>query len=296
MLRKRLITSLFMIVPLLAIFWLDTNATTNFGFPGLWLVAIILIFSLAVAGELLGMLREKAEGVAPWVVYCGVILCHAGVVAPELFHLPERGPLARVGCCALGFFVALSVAFLHGLVIFREDRNATAELALTAFVILYAGWALSFLAVTRVALENWKGAVALFSVLFIIKMSDAGAYFAGKRFGKRKLAPLLSPGKTIEGLVGGLVAAVLASVLVFCFVMPQALGNYSVPWPTILGYALSLTAIGVVGDLSESLIKRDMHRKDSSIWLPGLGGIMDMADSVILNAPVAFLWWSSGLL
>ena len=296
MLRKRLLASLFMIAPLLVFLWLDTNDTTNFGFPGFWVVPIILAFGLAVAGELVAMLRERTPGAAPWVVYLGVVFCHAGVIAPEILGLPERGPLVRIGCCGVGLIAALAGAFLYELRNFHPDHHATTKLALTLFVTLYAGWTLSFLSAMRVSLENHKGIVALFSVLFIIKLSDAGAYFAGKQFGRHKLAPVLSPGKTMEGLVGGFIAAVLASGIIFYAVMPQVVSGYSAAWPAVLGYAFSLAAVGVIGDLSESLIKRDMHRKDSSQWLPGLGGIMDTADSVILNAPVAFLWWSSGLL
>ena len=127
-------------------------------------------------------------------------------------------------------------------------------------------------------------------------MSDAGAYFAGKQLGKHKLAPVLSPGKTVEGLVGGIVAAIVASAIVFALIMPSVVVGYKPNWLAVLGYALMISILGVVGDLSESLIKRDMRCKDSSGWLPGLGGIMDIADSVILAGPVAYLWWQTGWL
>ena len=126
-------------------------------------------------------------------------------------------------------------------------------------------------------------------------MSDAGAYFVGKRLGRRKMAPGLSPGKTVEGLVGGVVSAIATAGLFF--LLAERLGGIVVQsWVAVFGYGLTLSLVGVFGDLCESLFKRDMNTKDSSGWLPGLGGIMDTADSILFTAPVAFLWWTTGLL
>ncbi len=150
---------------------------------------------------------------------------------------------------------------------------------------------------TRLSLENHWGAVAVFSAVSIIKVSDTAAYFVGKQIGRTKLAPRLSPGKTVEGFVGGLVAALLAGWLMFHSILPFIIPDApQIPLWASGGYAVSLAALGVFGDLCESLLKRDMERKDSSGWLPGLGGVMDVLDSVLLAAPVTFLWWTTGWL
>lgn len=294
MLRKRLIASVLIIAPVLAIFWLDTN--WNFGFPGMWSVPVCLLAGLAIASELLAMTGERTVGATKWVVYVGTVLSQLAVIVPELFGLPGDCPVNRWGWSAIAIAGTLMMAFGHELVVFDVDRHPTTRVALTMFAVLYAGWSLSFLIATRVFQENLKGAFALFSILFIVKMSDTGAYFVGKRFGKHKLAPVLSPGKTVEGLFGGITAAVMGGVLVFWGLQPWLLDAPASAWWAIMGYAASISLIGVVGDLSESLIKRDMQCKDSSGWLPGLGGIMDTADSVVLAAPIAFLWWTTGLL
>ena len=287
MLQKRLIASFLIIAPVLAVFWLDTN--WNFGLPGIWALPVCLLASLAIATELLAMTRDRNPGATSWVVYVGTICCQLAVMVPEFFSLPADCPVNRWGWSAIAIAATVGLAFVHELLLFAEDRRSTMRIAMTTFVVLYSGWLLSFLMALRVFQENYKGAFALFSVLFIIKMSDTGAYFVGKRFGKHKLAPVLSPGKTMEGLIGGLAAALLASSIAFGLLRPWLIGDGESTWWAVLAYGSSIAAVGVAGDLSESLIKRDMGCKDSSGWLPGLGGIMDTADSILLAAPAAFL-------
>ena len=289
MLRKRLIASFFMITPVLIVMWLDTRV--HFGHPGIWSIPIITLASVVIASELMAMTRERTVGATPWAAYLGCVLCNLAVVTPELVGVTDRWLAVSFALC-----LAIGAAFGNELVRFDGERPATKRIALTMLVVLYSGWLLCFLTSTRIELGNESGMLALFSILFIIKMSDAGAYFVGKNLGKNKLAPLLSPGKTIEGPFGGIAAAVLAAWLVFAIIQPQVLPVSNVNWPAVFGYAVSICLCGVVGDLSESLIERDMGCKDSSGWLPGLGGIMDTADSVLFAAPVAYLWWSTGLL
>lgn len=285
-----------MIVPVLGIFWLDT--AWNFGRPGAWTAPVVLLFSLMISSELISMTRERTAGAIPWVCYFGAVLCQLAVSLPLLTEPIVIGgkTIGSWEWSAIGLFLVVVVSFIHELLKFHEERQSTQRIAVTMLVVLYSAWLLSFLTAMRISLGNYEGAIALFSVIFIIKMSDAGAYFAGKQLGKNKLAPVLSPGKTVEGLFGGIVAAIVASAIVFALIMPSLVEGYQPNWLAVLGYALMISILGVVGDLSESLIKRDMRCKDSSGWLPGLGGIMDIADSVILAGPVAYLWWQTGWL
>lgn len=126
------------------------------------------------------------------------------------------------------------------------------------------------------------GAAWLLFLTTITAASDTGAYFIGKSVGKNKLCPSISPGKTIEGFIGGMICGTLCSLLVatavFDSVNPVAL--------TLC--AMLLSALGVVGDLVESLLKRSMNVKDSGSILPGHGGVLDRVDSLLLTAPVLY--------
>jgi len=135
------------------------------------------------------------------------------------------------------------------------------------------------------------GLVALVSLIAVVKAGDTGAYTAGRLFGWHKMTPILSPGKTWEGAAGAAIAAPLAAYATLYFMLPAserslALNNWN--W-LIFGLAVGLA--GLVGDLAESLLKRDLGRKDSSAYLAGFGGVLDLLDSIFFAAPVAYLIW-----
>lgn len=130
------------------------------------------------------------------------------------------------------------------------------------------------------------GAEALLAVLAVVWMADIAAYFSGRAFGRRKLAPNISPGKTWEGAVG----AVLG-VLAYGFAVPVLAGVELLP-PLLWGLLLLLvTAVSIIGDLLESMLKRQAGIKDSSNILPGHGGVLDRVDSLTSTLPFAALLW-----
>ncbi len=137
--------------------------------------------------------------------------------------------------------------------------------------------------------SSLDGMLHLIALLAIIKFADAGAYFAGKSLGRHKLVPSISPGKTVEGLLGG----VLLSIVISYFFMRVLLPWCGVPCgPHIWGPALLgalLTLVGLVGDLLESMVKRTVGAKDSGALLPGLGGVWDVTDSLLPTAIVGYL-------
>jgi phosphatidate cytidylyltransferase len=118
-------------------------------------------------------------------------------------------------------------------------------------------------------------------------MSDTGQYFVGRALGRHKLAPRVSPGKTWEGVGGGVVFGLIGAGLVFWLA-----GRFHVA--SVVTFALALVPAGISGDLAESLIKRDVGVKDSSTWMPGFGGVLDLLDSLLVAAPVAYLFWALG--
>ena len=118
---------------------------------------------------------------------------------------------------------------------------------------------------------------------------DAGAYFVGRRFGRRKLAPKISPSKSVEGAIGGLAAGTLGGLAakgVFDLVWPEL--SAALGWRAAAAIAFVVSVAGMIGDLVESLLKRDARTKDSGQLLPGMGGIMDRIDSPLLGIPVMY--------
>jgi phosphatidate cytidylyltransferase len=124
-------------------------------------------------------------------------------------------------------------------------------------------------------------------------MGDIGAYTVGRLIGRHKMSPAISPGKTIEGGLGALVFACAGAWASFRWLLPPA-----TPWVADWGwlvFGLLMGIGGMVGDLAESLLKRDAGVKDSSTWMPGFGGVLDLLDSLLLTAPLAWLCWINGI-
>ena len=132
-----------------------------------------------------------------------------------------------------------------------------------------------------VYLHEVYGAGMLLYLLSLVWIADTGAYFSGRKFGKHKLAPTISPGKTWEGLVGGLLANLVWIISIY-----QLSSGWGLGLPQFLLISLATTLISVVGDLFESILKREAGVKDSGKLLPGHGGVLDRVDSVIAAAPV----------
>ncbi|MFV1963846.1 MAG: phosphatidate cytidylyltransferase [Pirellulaceae bacterium] len=297
MLRWRLLGAAGILVPLFGLLYLDTF--WNFGVPGLWLVPIGGLLVVAAAGETLDILHGNGYRPADWAVYGGAMLVFLTGCGPTFVGLlnGDQGEAftAAWEWSLMAMGAALVLAFLSEMTRFREPGRSIVHVALAWLVVGYAGLLMSFVARLRFFRDEMWGMVALISLVLVVKMSDTGAYTVGKLCGKRKMSPRLSPGKTVEGAIGGLVFAAGASWLFFGAAVPWAMGVRVTPWWGPPMYGLIVALAGMVGDLAESLLKRDMGRKDSSRWLPGLGGVLDVVDSVLMAAPAALCCWSCGL-
>jgi phosphatidate cytidylyltransferase len=173
---------------------------------------------------------------------------------------------------------------------YERPGGVTANLSASIFSLTYVAFLLSYAVELRL---QW-GVTALASLLIIVKMGDTGAYTVGRLIGRHKMTPTLSPGKTIEGAVGALAFSIAASWVVFQWLVPasQSGGEASSIWGGWAVYGAILGVVGILGDLAESLLKRDVGVKDSSTWLPGFGGVLDMLDSVLIAAPFAYACWA----
>jgi phosphatidate cytidylyltransferase len=269
---------------------------------------------IALAAAML--LADRAN--APWYPFLFVFFAVVGVGATvELLHLlpasaqPPRvaavaGVLAilsanwpgHVGYPVLGtplelvlsvFAAAVLATFLIEMSGFREPGNSVARIAAGVWVFAYLGVLPSFLAQLRwtTAAEDSsfdRGAVAVALAIFVPKVCDIGAYFTGRLIGRHPITPVLSPKKTLEGFVGGLLVAGASAVIV-----NRRLPILGGDWAA-LGFGVTVGLAGIYGDLAESLIKRDCRQKDASSAVPGFGGVLDVIDSIVFAAPVAY-WW-----
>lgn len=301
MLRWRLVSAAVIITGLLLLVWLDYNRPL-LGVTGAWLVALFLLITILATEEVLSLFAAQGHRPAAWPVYLGTLSIAVASCAPLWWGLvhrdfPDAPSLGYFGWPLAALAVATTLSFFAEMQKYERPGQATVNVALAVFAMVYIGVLMGFLAALRLRGGNAWGLTALLSLVFIVKMSDTGAYLFGRLFGRTKMTPVLSPGKTVEGAFGGLAMACFAGWLFFQYIAPAIVGSGYV-MPSLAGwlsYSLIVAASGMLGDLAESLIKRDMQRKDSSTWLPGLGGVLDIIDSIILSAPPAFLCWAGGL-
>ncbi len=275
------------------------------GRPGVWLAPVAVLVSVLATAEVLSLLAAAKMRPIAGVVHAGTLLIVLAAIAPTLMtDYPAHCPIGKLGWPTAALAVGMVLAFVGEMRRFAEPGGIIPRLAASVFARVYVGILLSFTVQLRfvvytgdAAADNTWGMVALLSMIAVVKGSDAGAYAAGRLWGRHKLAPRISPAKTVEGAIGGLLAGVFGSWLMLAVIAPTWLepGSPQTPWWGWLSYGILVALAGMVGDLAESLLKRDVGVKDSSRWLPGLGGALDVLDSVLFAAPVAYALWILGV-
>jgi phosphatidate cytidylyltransferase len=257
-LRKRVATAAVLIALLLAVlFWLPAIATTM----------LLTLIVLMGAWEWSAFLRLSDP--LPRAAYVALV----GVLLP-LAWLATRTPAALevlLAAALLWWLVAL------GWIILAPRRVRPWSAAIAGLLSLVPAW----LALTRLRLQAAHGAEWVLFALALVWMADIGAYFCGRRFGRRHLAPSVSPGKTWEGAIGGMAASGMVAV--------AGAAWFHLPAGSFVALCLAAVAFSIVGDLTESLLKRFAGMKDSGTLFPGHGGVMDRIDSVTGAVPVLLL-------
>ena len=243
-----------------------------------WLFLLIAAFGIGAGLFEFFTLTKKLELKADaGIAYLGA----AGLTVTFSVDAPARDPnLLLMMLVAFILIVVISQTFR-----FRKDfSKMLTGIGVTIVGVLYIAFLGGFLIATRVGFENHSYlSTHLLGYFFLVLMgSDTGAYFAGRAFGKHKLAPAISPGKTVEGLIGGLLAAAAFAALATAWFIPELPFHYSIP------LALVMASVGVLGDLAESAMKRGAKIKDAASILPGHGGLLDRLDSLLLNAPILY--------
>ena len=213
MLRWRFVSAAAIIFVLLVLGWLDYRH--NFDRPGLWLLPLGLFACLTSTVEVLGLLHKQYLQPVQWTVYggtAGVFLASAGAALWLPFPYdgsmtPSAWSLLQLSWTLLALVAAAILALIGEMRRFEKPGTAIVHVAVAVFSMTYVGVLMSFLVALRTFGGNAQGMIAILSVIIIVKFSDIGAYAVGRLTGRHRLVPTLSPGKTIEGVVGGVVAA-----------------------------------------------------------------------------------------
>jgi phosphatidate cytidylyltransferase len=260
MLTKRIITSVILISLMIGTLFAD------------WLCGLFMSFFIIVGlFEFFDMLEKKGISIYK---YFGIGM---GAIIPLSivfrFELTKSWELLFI-VAALLFLILMQFRR-------RESSGVVVSISTTIFGILYVSWFLSFL----IKIRYLSGGLGLLlTVIAITKLGDIGAYLIGSRFGKTPLIKRISPNKSVEGSVAGLLFSIAGALACRSFL------NLPLLHAGALGLFLGI--LGQLGDLSESLMKRDCQVKDSGSFLPGMGGVLDLADSLIFTAPAFYFYMS----
>jgi len=251
-------------------------------------VSILLMLSVAALAAI--GIWEYAQlavykGIEPavrWMVaaaVCEVIALYASLVFVDFPQLP-----------VLVLAIAMAVFFLLH---FRDTSGALLTIAVEFFGVVYVAAPLGLMLGVLYPVPYHgipqEGRWWLVYLIFVTKITDVGAYFVGRLWGKTKMCPTLSPKKTIEGAAAGFISAVIASILIHVLGINFFDGHFFLSLTESVWLGMLMGTFGQIGDLAESLLKRDAVVKDSNT-LPGLGGVLDMVDSLLFTTPIVYFF------
>ncbi|HTL57567.1 MAG TPA: CDP-archaeol synthase [Candidatus Limnocylindrales bacterium] len=273
-------------------------------FVVLWTIVLVALFSrnravsdyvflfimvfLAITGlaEFYGLVEKRDMVCFKWWGLVGGILLMIGTFLNLTGVIGTSGSPARVNDFETSFLILFVLGLCLRQFFSRSNTAGILAISTTLFGLMYVPWLLNFIQKINF-FPGVEGHYYLLYFLLITKFSDTGAYVVGSLIGKHKMIPRISPGKTWEGFGGAILGSVLASLIFVHFLGSSMLG---MNWfhAIVLGVVLSIGA--VVGDLIESIFKREAEVKDSGRFFPGIGGILDLLDSLLFNAPIMYLY------
>lgn len=302
-LGSRFIVSSTLIVCLTALTWADSIGFLG-GLPGWWLLPVLILLAVGSVNEFVVLYKKRGLRLKGGLLRVGVVAIFLAVAVGTPAMVSDTGdaaPVAALSWAALAAAVAIGSLFLQEVVLAGNDDQDLDRLAASILVLIYLGLPMAFMVGLRLVTaanlgpeptgSKYLGIIPLLSLITVVKAGDVFAYLIGSAFGRMPLMPKISPGKTWEGalasLAGSLLTAwfILQSSFIFTNGLPvQPLGG----WFT---FGLCVGLSGMAGDLAESLIKRELKTKDSGKSLGGLGGALDLIDSLLFAAPVAWFLW-----
>jgi phosphatidate cytidylyltransferase len=243
-----------------------------------WLAPLFV--AMALSSMVLGLyefwLLASRRGIKPDVVvgFVGA----AALFTVFYFDRPYEAPVLLLLILPALTIAALSAAMLRG----APFENMIASVGATVLGVMYVAFLGGHLVAVRMGFEQQRAAHLLSFFFLVIMGSDAGAYYTGRALGRHKLAPKISPGKTWEGALGGMLASLLMAAVAHYWFFPELSLKVALP------LAALMNVLGVLGDLTESALKRGAGAKDAAQILPGHGGLLDRLDSLLFNAPVIY--------
>lgn len=251
--------------------WTRADLTDDTPLQGTFFFLLTCLVQIPAHLELRRLARAKGLDLPVRVSLPGAML-----ICTVVYLGPCLSPFPWFEGVLVGLFFAMLAYHYHAFGLGNVLQNC----GVGCFALIYLGVLGAFAVGLRVEFGVWP----LFTFISTVKFSDVGAYTFGRLFGRHKMAPNLSPGKTWEGLVGAAVTAALVA-LVF------SLTGGIMPWTVALLFGVTMALVGQLGDLVESMLKREAAVKDSSSMIPGFGGVLDILDSPLAAAPVAYLYF-----
>jgi phosphatidate cytidylyltransferase len=280
-----------LIPALIGLFMLDHRV----GESAPYLLALCIVLAVRGTWEFVWLVRVRMfEPSFPVLALGTSLVVASGWVGHAAFFpmKPADQPALPLAAAAVCFSFVVLILFLRAAIRYREPGKSMETLGVEVLGLSYLGLLLAVTVQLRWVASAQAGYFVLGSLVIAAKCGDIGAYTLGRLFGKRKLIPRLSPGKTWMGFWGALLGAGLGAWAWLTFA-PPLFGPTVKPSPPLWAvlYGVTLGLAGLIGDLCESLIKRDVGQKDSAPLFPGFGGLLDLIDSVLYAGPVAYVLW-----
>ena len=272
--RTRILTALAIFVGALTVMWVGLPLLA----PAFVIISFIAIREYAEMMALRGIPVRKRS---LWVA--------AALTVPASLPATYPGLMTLAG--GVSWREALLVVFaiyLLALEVVNPNRNSVHAVVFTLFGYLYIPFLFGYIITLRYTPDGVLGLWYLAIPLLAMVATDVGAYAFGTTFGKRKLAPRISPNKTVEGALGAIIFSLAIVALVS--LVARRLDGLDLGIPTLVLFALLISCVAQLGDLFESLLKRWAGIKDSGVFLPGHGGILDRIDSALFTFPVAYMF------
>lgn len=279
--------SALLIPAFVGLFWADHRA----GGAAQILFVVCLLLGLRCAWEMVLLLRPRFPEVQFFPCAACVAALAAAAWLPHSVNMTLQG-LGALGPAGLTYAICILGLLGYEASRYEQPGQRMESLGGHLLIVSYVGLLLAATVQLRWVAGAQLGYLALGSMVIAVKMGDTGAYTFGRLFGKRKMSPKLSPGKTWAGFVGALVGAALGAWAWLTIATPLFDSAARPPaWYWSVLYGTVLGVVGLVGDLCESLIKRDMGQKDAAALMPGFGGLLDLLDSILYAGPVAYVLW-----
>jgi len=283
--------------------WADATGLAGAA-PSWWLLPLVIGVAIGGVDELVRLAGTRDLFLSSWLLRPATAAVPlAAACGAQAFSAATAmaAPTAALGWAAAAFTAAFLALFAFEVAGYRPQGRAVERVTVGTFIVAYLGLPLAFMVSLRLlCVENLGaeqrgpghlGIVPLLSLVAVVKGGDVAAYAVGSLVGRNHMAPLLSPGKTWEGAAASIAGSLAAAWLVL---ERAGLDAASRPWGGWIAFGLAVGLAGMLGDLAESLLKREAGSKDSGASLGGLGGVLDLVDSLLFAAPVAWLLWAVG--